>query len=330
MPDVVIALDIGGTKLAAAAVDANSSVLHRRQVRTPAMAGAEAVMAAAIDLARRLRETCPDAAGVGVGSAGQIDVETGRVIYANEILPGWTGMDIRGRIEGALSLPAAVDNDANTMALAEARVGAAAGYRVVLLVAVGTGIGGGLVFDGHLFRGASSVAGSVGHVPLDGNGPLCACGRRGCLEAYAAGPRIAADYAAVVGLDGPLELLEVLSRARTGDADARLAFARAGRRIGTALAGLVNVLNPDAVVLGGGVLTAGDLLLGPLKETLTVSALPANRAAVTILPAALSTDAGLVGAALLARDMFRVGSDKADGTARNERSVSGAAKQAEA
>jgi glucokinase len=195
-----------------------------------------------------------------------------------------------------------VDNDVNALALAEATYGAAAGRRVALVVAVGTGVGGALVLDGQLFRGASGVAGEIGHVPLDDGGPRCSCGKSGCLEAYTAGPRIAAAYAVAAGLELPVELPEVAARARAGERTAQAAFARAGELLGWALAGLVNTLNPDGIVLGGGVVAAAqDMLLAPLRAQLARRALGPAREAVAVLPAALGPDAGLIGAALLAR-----------------------------
>ncbi len=301
MPELVIALDVGGTKVAGAVVDARGRLRCREQVATNAAAGPADVMATLIALAARLREACPDSGAIGVGSAGQIDHLTGCVIYANEHLPGWTGMAIGPRLQAALSLPVAVDNDVNALALAEATSGAALGRRVVIVAAVGTGIGGALVLDGQLFRGASGVAGELGHIPLMATGPRCVCGNRGCLEAYAAGPRIAAAYARATRLARPMDLPDVVTRALDGDAAARLAFAQAGERIGRALAGLVNTLNPDAIVIGGGVIAAGELLLAPLRTALHHHALGPARSAVAVLPAALGSDAGLIGAALLAQ-----------------------------
>jgi glucokinase len=298
----VIALDVGGTKVAGAVVDARGTLLCRTQAPTNAVAGAEALMATLIAVARRLRDGYPDAGAVGVGSAGQIDHVRGTVIYADENLPGWTGMALRAHLEAALALPVEVDNDVNAMALAEATYGAAAGRRVALVVAVGTGVGGALVVDGHLFGGASGVAGEIGHIPLDDGGPRCSCGKGGCLEAYTAGPRIAAAYASAAGLERPVELPEVATRARAGDQTAQAAFVQAGERLGWALAGLVNTLNPDGIVVGGGVVTAAqDILLGALRAQLARRALGPAREAMAVLPAALGPDAGLIGAALLAR-----------------------------
>lgn len=306
MLEPVIALDIGGTKIAGGIVDSAGRVFCRKQIETPVGLGGPGTMEVVIDLVQRLHTECPVAVAVGVGSAGQIDHARGRVIYANENLPGWTGMEIRAQLEAAIGLSTVVDNDVNAMAVAEARQGAAAGHQVVIVVAIGTGIGGALMLERHLFRGATGIAGEIGHIPVASAGPRCACGKLGCLEAYTAGPYIAAEYARRTRDPRITTLPEVVQLARHGDRVARAVFARAGTYLGCALAGLVNVLNPDAIVIGGGVMSAEDLLLGPLQEALRARVLPAAGEAVSIYSAALGTNAGLIGAALLAREALGI------------------------
>lgn len=297
----VLALDVGGTKIAAA-VDEGDGVLHDViHIATPVRNGPEAIMTALIDLAQQLRRRHPSVTRIGVGSAGQIDHATGRVIYANENLPGWTGMEIARRLQAATGLPVRVDNDVNAFAVGEADRGAGRGRRVVLVVAVGTGVGGALVLDGALFRGATGVAGEIGHIAMTRRGLRCACGNRGCLETYAAGPRIAAAYARVAGHADAPDLPEVVARARAGDVAARAAFRHAGTHLGRAIAGLINTINPDAVVVGGGVAEAGAVLWEPLRRVVDRQTLGPARAAVAVVPAALGLEAGLVGAAMFAR-----------------------------
>jgi glucokinase len=301
----IIALDAGGTKIAGCIAVEGSVIRCREQVPTPVAGGPEAVMAAMIAMALRLHAACPAAAAIGIGSAGIIDPQRGTVVYANENLPGWTGMPIRDRMQQAIPLPVAVDNDVLAMALGEARHGAAAAKKVVLVVALGTGIGGGLVVDGRLFRGATGLAGGLGHIPMNARGPRCPCGNRGCLEAYAAGPRIAQAYAKAAGRTPAPALPEVLMLARNGDAHARAVVARAGRYLGQARAGLINTLNPDATVMGGGVdAAAEDLLNAPFRRSLARHTLAPPLRSVAVLPAALGTDAGLIGAAECARSML--------------------------
>lgn len=304
--DPVLALDVGGTKILAAVDEGDGVMRDVVRIATPTRGGPEAIILAMIDLARQLCGRHPSIVAVGVGSAGQIDCLTGRVIYANENLPGWTGMEIARRLRAAVGLPAYVDNDVNAFALGEATHGAGKGHRVVLAVTVGTGVGGALVLDGLLFRGATGVAGEIGHIPVTRQGPLCACGNRGCLETYAAGPHIAAAYARVAGADAGVALPEVVERANAGNRAARRAFWQAGTRLGLALAGLINTLNPDAVVVGGGVAQAGELLLAPLRQSLDRRLLGPARDAVVVAPAALGAEAGLIGAALLARRLVLV------------------------
>lgn len=301
MTDSILALDIGGTKIAGGVLVDGAHLEHRLQVPTHAELGAEAVMAVAIDLADRLRECTPAATAIGVGTVGQVDYSTGRVLFANANLPGWTGMPIRERVELALALPAFVGNDVHLHALAETHAGAARGYRCVIMAAIGTGIGGGLILDGRLWTGVSGLAGELGHIQIQRRGPRCACGKVGCLEALASGPRIAAAYARATGLHSPISTQEVASRAAGGDQVAIQAFHTAAVHLGQALSGLVNVLNPDCLVIGGGVAEVGDLLLAPLRAYVIRQALPANTRNLAIVQAQLRSDAGVFGAGLLAR-----------------------------
>src|SRR6185437_13492051 len=238
------------------------------QEPTQAWEGPEALMRRLIVMAADLRDRRPDVAAIGVASAGQIDHRHGTVVYANQNLPGWTGMQIADRLSDALSLPVSVDNDVRALALAEAHWGAGTDSRVLLVAALGTGVGGAIVLDGQLFRGVGNSAGELGHIPVTASGPRCGCGNRGCLEAYAGGPRIAAAYARATGTE-VRDLRVVAGAAYNGDERALVAFAWAGRLLGRGIAGLANTLDPDRLVLGGGVAEVGDILLVPLRESLT-------------------------------------------------------------
>ncbi|RSN51698.1 ROK family protein [Actinomadura sp. WAC 06369] len=283
------ALDIGGTKVAAALADAEGTVLHRGRVPTPE-GGGQAVLAAAARLLDGLAEDARDgsrppgggtgdrlrAAGVralGVGAPGVVDPATGRVVSATDVLPGWSGTPVRDALADLTGLPVAVANDVRAMGLGEARRGAGAGFHRVLHVSVGTGVGGALTTGGRLDGGAHGTAGELAHLLVPERGPVpCGCGRRDHLEAAVSGPAIAA----------------------TGDPG------RAGALLGRALAGLLAVLDPDAVVVGGGVAQVGAPFLDAVTAAFRAEALPPLRA-TPILPAALGTDAPLTGAALLAR-----------------------------
>ncbi|TDC74782.1 ROK family protein [Actinomadura sp. 7K507] len=263
------ALDIGGTKIAAALVDGNGTVRQRARVATPA-GGGEAVLAAAARLLGGFGDV--PVLALGVGAPGVIDPGTGGVVSATDVLPGWAGTPVREILAGSTGLPVTVVNDVRAMAYGEARLGAGAGYHRVLHVSVGTGIGGALTTAGHLEHGAHGTAGEIAHLLVPERGAVpCGCGRRDHLEAAASGPAIEA----------------------TGDAP------RAGSLLGRALAGLLAVLDPDAVVIGGGVARIGPPFLDAVTAAFRADALPLLRA-TPIVPARLGTDAPLAGAALLA------------------------------
>lgn len=295
----VIGLDVGGTKIAAAVITSQGIIREILRLPTRAQEGPDALIERLIDVSARLRERHPAVEAIGVASAGQIDHRLGTVVYANENLPGWTGMPIAERLRGALSLPVWVDNDVRSIALAEAHWGAGRGSRALLVAAIGTGVGGALVVDGQVFRGATNGAGEIGHIPVTAAGPLCACGNRGCLEVYAGGPRIAAAYARATG-GAPVDLQDVAAAAYRGDLAAVAAFARAGRMAGRALAGIANTLDPDMLVIGGGVAEAGEVLFAPLRDSLMRHLLPPLKRRLAVHPSALGPNAGALGAALVA------------------------------
>lgn len=297
---MVIGVDIGGTKIAAGVVDGDGAVLLRRERPTPARQGAAAVLAGVAGLVDELRRVHPSVGAVGVGSAGQVDSARGVVVLAENV-PGISGFPLCRELGALLDLPVSLENDVSAAALAEAHLGAGRGARGMLMIMAGTGIGGALIVEGRSYRGADGVGGEFGHMPLTAmGGKRCPCGRRGCVEAYAAGPAIAAAYAAAAGA-GDLTVQEIARRAADGDRRARRALGGAGRALGRAIAGLVNALNPDVLVLGGGVLGAGDAYTAPMDLALRESALPACYAALSVRRAALASDAVLVGAALGAR-----------------------------
>ncbi|RKN40569.1 ROK family protein [Micromonospora endolithica] len=290
---ILAAVDIGGTKTAAALVR-GGTVLARTQAPTPA-SGAAAVLDTAAALVRSLGGA---PAAVGVGAPGLVDPDTGLVNAASSLIHGWSGVDVRAGLRDRLRLPAVVLGDVQAFTLGEAVHGAGRGLPTVLGVAVGTGVGGGVHAAGRLLTGRLGAAGHVGHVPVpQAVGRPCPCGVSGHVEAVASGPAMAAGYAARTGALG-VALPEVVRRARAGDEYARAVIATAGEALGTALAGLANVLDPDRIVVGGG--AAVPELLDALRPAFAASCLPVL-GAVPLVPAALGTDAPLVGAAEAAR-----------------------------
>ncbi|MEV7331920.1 ROK family protein [Micromonospora sp. NPDC093244] len=295
MTTPVVGIDIGGTKTAAALVDRAGRVLERREAPTPARAGPEAVLGVAARLATDLlgATTGP----VGVGTAGTVDPATGGIRYATDSLPGWTGTPVADALAARLGREVRVTNDVNAAALGESWAGAGRDRAHVLLVAVGTGLGGALVRDGRVEAGARGAAGEVGHLPAPGAEQLrCGCGRYGHLEALASGSGLAAAYAIETGTH--LTGRTVAERAATGDGVARLVVERAGAVLGATLAGLVALLDPDAVLVTGG--AASSLL--PAASVSYSAELASGWADVPLLPATLGADAVLVGAARLAID----------------------------
>ncbi|MCZ6754053.1 MAG: ROK family protein [Gemmatimonadetes bacterium] len=310
----IVGIDIGGTNLVLGTVSEDGSVLHGlRKEPTRAEEGPDAVVARLVGLSRQAIEDTlaadPEAnfIGVGIGSPGPLDRVTGRVLITPNL--GWTDFPLRDAIRDALALPTALDNDANCAVLGEWWRGAARDTRHAIGITVGTGIGGGIIIDGKLYHGFSEVAGELGHTTIDANGRLCKCGNYGCLEAYAAGPAIArrAVEALRAGVDsslpdyvsGKLEELSaaiVYQAARDGDQLALEVVRETSRLLGIGIANLVNIFNPEVVVVCGGVTMAGDGLFDPLRQEVRRRAFRPAAEACRIIPGELTGTAGVYGA----------------------------------
>jgi glucokinase len=309
-PRRAIGLDIGGTKIAGAVVEEDGTVLAERVEPTPDESDAASVEAVLLDLVESLRLR-HEVLAIGVGAAGIVEWPIGRLLWAPNI--AYRDWPIRERLEKATNLPVVVDNDANVAALAEARLGEP--YRNMVLVTVGTGIGGGLVLDGGIYRGPTGMGAELGHIILNPDGPRCGCGNRGCFEAYASGTalnRMAREAAAehpegliarLGAADGEVTGHTVLHAVERGDATAADLFARLGRWLGVGIAALANIFEIDAVVVGGGLVDTGDLLLGPARAAAREYAYaPTARGLPPVVPATFGSAAGKIGAALLALD----------------------------
>ncbi|GAB2879637.1 ROK family glucokinase [Nocardioides pacificus] len=309
---VWVGVDVGGTKVLAGVVDESGQVLRTAQRSTP---GRRVDVRLVEDsLVETVLEAAAGAplAGVGIAAAGFVDRDGERVAFAPH-LP-WQGEDVRSRMEQRWGVPVVLDNDANAAAWAEWTYGAARGGGDTVLVTLGTGIGGALVLGGRVHRGRNGMAGEFGHMQLVPDGMLCECGGRGCWEQYASGnalvrfvrSRMATEPTALSArcegdparLTGPMVTLA----AEQGDAMAMQAFASVGTWLGVGLANLVAAIDPDGVVVGGGVSAAGDLLLAPARTALNRSLVAQrHRVVPTVKAARLGPEAGLVGAADLAR-----------------------------
>ncbi len=298
------AVDLGGSWIRVGVVGPDGEVVRVVRVPTP-QTGPEAVADRVAELVRGLG---PLPAGpVGVAVPGPLSVREG-VVFQPPNLRGWKEVPFRQMLEDRLGRPVVLENDANAAAVGEWWRGAGQGARHLVYVTVSTGVGGGLVLDGRLYRGATDTAGEIGHVVVDPQGPVCSCGRVGHLEGLASGPAIARWTAerihegqpSVLAGREPFSAREVAEAAEAGDLLAQEAFRRAGRYLGWAVAGLVNLLNPEVVVVGGGVARAGRWLFEPLQEAARQSSFERPWKAVRVVPAALDEHAGLVGAAYVA------------------------------
>jgi glucokinase len=309
-----IGVDMGGSKLLAGAVDEELSVHHRAQ-RPLLGLDQSALLDVAVDAVEDVRELAGgDVAAVGFGIPSLIDQRTGHTVVAvNLPLADIAFADV---MTERLGLPVFVDNDANMAALAEHRAGAALGCSEAVILTIGTGIGGGLILRGELYRGAVGAGAELGHMVIDMDGPPCQgnCPNHGCVEALASGTalareavRIAAErpdsglaraHAEGHALAGPL----VTELAYDGDEAAVEVVQLIGTRLGVAIASFVNIFNPEVVVIGGGVMAAGDLLLEPARAEVGARALPPSRDVVRIVTAEFGVEAGMIGAAALAFD----------------------------
>jgi glucokinase len=307
----VVGIDIGGTNLVAGTVaEDGSEILGLVSEPTIAEQGADAVLARILKLARASMAASPGKkiAGVGIGSPGPLDTTRGIVLLTPNL--GWTNFPVRDRISQALELPATLDNDANCAIFGEWWRGAARGADHVVGLTIGTGIGGGIVLSGDIYRGASDIAGELGHMTIDSTGRRCKCGNYGCLEAYASGPAIAAR--AVEGIEAGAEtalptyvkgnLAQVTAQvvyeaAHDGDAYALEVVRDTAKFLGAGVANILNVFNPQVVVICGGVTLAGDKLFVPLRSEVKRRAFKPAVDVCRIVPGELTGTAGVYGAA---------------------------------
>lgn len=311
----VMGVDIGGTNLVVGAVVTDGSrIVGLRTEPTGAAHGADRVIDRIVTMTNaaiedtRLADREAVIEGVGIGSPGPLNRTTGVVILTPNL--GWHDMPVRDRIGTALGLPAWLDNDANCAMAGEWWVGAAKGARHAVTFTLGTGIGGGIVVDGKLLHGASDVAAEIGHITIETNGRRCGCGNDGCLEAYASGPAIArrtieaiesgaeSSIGAMVG--GALDRISaqtVYDAAGAGDPLALEVVQDTAKYLGVGVANLINILNPEVVVICGGVTQAGDRLFTPLRREVTRRAFRPAVQACRIVPGLLPGTAGVVGAA---------------------------------
>lgn len=292
----IIAIDLGGTNIKAALLDARCRIGARKVITTQKDNLVETLVCAVGDIMREHAIRARSVAGVGLGVPGPVDARRGIVHFLPNI-PGIRETPLKRILERKLSLPVMLDNDAKLMALGEFICGAARGCENVLCLTLGTGVGGGLILNGRLYRGLDNAAGELGHVPINETGPSCNCGGAACLEAYVGNARIRERIYRVFRRVLPLE--EVSAMARRGDARALAVWRDVGTKLGVALSGVVNLLNLDAIVIGGGVANAGRILFDTVGSTVRERAMSVQAGRVKVLRARLGNDAGLIGAAIM-------------------------------
>jgi glucokinase len=306
-----IGIDLGGTNIKGGLVRRDGTVVLRQSIKTEVDGGVDHVVGRIAGLINTLMtESDVDrnaVASVCVGSPGPLDSKTG-VIYDAPNLH-WKDVPLIDRLEPLVSMPVFVENDANAAAFGEAWAGAARNLECTILLTLGTGIGGGVVLNGKVWRGVTDTAAELGHMVIDYNGRPCSCGNRGCIEAYASAPAVAARMKEAIeaGRESSLrdailagedvDSKRIYDAAVAGDELSREIIEETGRLLGVAVANYVNIFNPNYVILHGGMVEAGEMLLAPLREELAGRSFEASRRHLKVLPSALKGDAGIVGAA---------------------------------
>lgn len=312
-----IGLDIGGTRMSAVLGDGTGKVLQTRRLQTGEHWSAQIALNTISDMiseltayAGKLGQTVER---IGIGFGGPVDAEQG-IIRQSHHVKGWENTPLPDLLQERHGLPAVMDNDANAGALGEAFYGAGRNTRSLLYVNIGTGIGGGIIIDGHIHRGATTTAGEIGHTIVRWDGPLCTCGKRGCLESLCSGPSIARRARELLeqGRDsdstlsrrledtGNITSKDVFEAARAGDPCGRQIVSETAEYLGIGIGNAVNLMDPERVILGGGVAEAGEILLEPVREAVLRYAMPAPAQSLELVGADLGYDAGVRGALALA------------------------------
>lgn len=297
-----IGIDLGATNLKIGLLRRNQ-IIGRKVLPTQDFGTRENLItglsSAISDILSEKKISRKNVLGIGIGVPGPVDFSKGVVHFLPNI-KGWHNVSLKAIIQRKVHLPVVIDNDANLMSLAESRIGAARGYQNVIGITLGTGVGGGIIINGHLYRGASFAAGELGHIPLNEAGPECNCGGIACLERYIGNRYILGNARRIFGKSISLEKVSLL--ARQGNAKAIGVWNKVANHLGVGLSGVINFFNPDAVVIGGGVANAGKFIFDRITMVIQKRAMPTQAKTAKILKAGLGNDAGMIGAALLVKE----------------------------
>ncbi len=310
--DLFVGLDLGGTWLKYGIAGSDGELLFKSKRPSEAKAGREAIFGSMMAAVRELRDRFAakgSIRAIGVGSPGLVDYRRGYLMGGAPNLPGWDGADIRGVLGKELGVQVYADNDANVMALAESRLGAAKGAKQAIFLTLGTGIGGGIVIDGQLYRGAWFAGAELGHVVIKYDGRPCNCGSVGCVEQYASAPgmvRTYREHLQAAGKPAPEDVTTevIFARAAEGEEEAKKAIEDTAYYLGVAVAGFVNIFNPEVVVIGGGVAEAGDEFIRMVEKVAVNLAQDVATQGLRVVRARMGNDAGVVGAIMLAAEGY--------------------------
>lgn len=298
----IIGIDLGGTNLKIATLDLKYRVRHKAVLSTKRFLGKKSLISAIIDSINNIikdnHSSRGNILGVGLGLPGPVDEKKGIVHFFPNI-PGWKKVNLKDILEKRLKLPVFLDNDVKLMTLAEYNLGAAKGFKNAVCLTLGTGVGGGIVIGGNLYRGFSNAAGEIGHIPINERGPRCNCGGIACLETYVGNNRIISEAKRLFKKDISLE--EISKLARKQNKLARAFWHNVAGHLASCLVGIVNLLNPDAIIIGGGIAGAGKILFNRTSEIILKQAMSLQARHVKILKAKLGNEAGLIGAAVMVK-----------------------------
>jgi len=299
----IIGIDLGGTNLKLALFDLKYKIKDKIALNTALYKKKETLISAIVNAVNGFTKKHllknKNLLGLGLGVPGPVDAQKGIVHFFPNI-PGWKEVNLKNILQKRLRLPIFLDNDANLMALAEARMGSAKSYKYAVCLTLGTGVGAGIIIGGKIYRGMANLAGELGHLPLNIKGPLCNCGGRACLESYIGNRRIL--ELAKDSFKRKISLEELSELAKKNNKKALKIWLKVAEYLGVALSGVINLLNPDCIVIGGGVANAGKVLFKQVKRTILKRAMPNQARQVKIYKAKLGSDAGLIGAAIMVKE----------------------------
>lgn len=290
----VIGIDIGGTKICGGIVSSDGELLKKSWLNTEAKYGREVIINNVYKVIDELIDE--SVSGIGIGSAGRVNTDKGIIEYATDNLPGWTGFNLRGTIEKKFGLPVMVDNDVNTAAIGESWIGSGKGYKNILMMAIGTGVGGAIIYNGDLIRGSNWSAAEIGHAILYPDGKKCNCGQKGCLEQYISGNAIYKRYNEIVGFSKVKNAFEVFDLYKNYDNISRIVIDEFVYWLSLSIISLKNIIDPELFIIGGGLIGSKEIWWDKLIDMLI------QYGNINIRFAKLENNATMIGAAKLIID----------------------------